>query len=1283
MRDDPSSIMSGKLSTPRDDIAGKNTDDINRHNSYGENNHRNSTPHFYGENNHLQNSSYHGDTNHRNIGQRNYNHISYGDNNHPRLNNTNCPSSYRDKKHHSTFDERNRHSSIGDINHQQNFSSSNEYVTPTRICNDNSLKDYKNNLSLQYSGEKNHLYASKQYSNDHYYSSEDHHGERTHHTSFPNKSFHFDERNHHYTYMGDINHQSRRHDDNNHQKPSTHFGDIDHHLHSSIQAHHHEDTNTKNTLYHQNCSNPFARNPNTINPFTSTSIDSPRNLGTLNANRHSFHDQKLMVDKAKTKRPTISNIQNTRPTKKAHEQISEYNDYQPFGSDLYPKYHPVMVKYPIGIYNPMINRNTIPRKYHEHVLGIQQGILFDQTTMFVFSPILQKDIVSNLMSVIHREVNCHISLLQIDTEKSKKKQLKREILAVANQIMRTPSFGAIDCRKYLEDRGFLEKNFTKESTFDLLLDRLETIRLMVYYKMPIQRLSFPGKNCFWIKEMTNQEIVIIQDHRLKMSCEKFDSYFIQVINQEKESPTSSLKDLDTDSSESQVPPVCKTSENETPVIESLLDDVEKDSVTAILEKEVLIVDNSADKEQTKVDTIQEHNHIPTKVPAIIETGYLNRQGFDADEVDMISSTILQLQKNNWYQSNQLQSETMGLLQKVDLVRNDLYLPKTYWTSEKYNQVLIEKKFPVIKSIFLDIPEWISKQEKRNPEFRPPPKSFILSYIYVLAYKLLWDSGYQRQVFVQQENDKGKDLEVHNVFNCCPCHKFFKTIWDSFEFLHHKYESQSYSIPCCDCTGGDNTLFYTQMMVKGKLCIYHHIAYLYLRKMYSDSMRIENEKIITDNEDIEEIEVIEENEVMEDENGIMGIKYTINHRGSAPIPRKQKLKSNKSLSVKTTKNKKSTPKTLKVKQNNTSLAQRKKTPPNKKTTNVKQKQTSSLIEVSKQKSPMNKTKKNPLSNFPKIIERCVYTHSQWKQQEYDHLYEIPNYTGRQKKIYSSKPILKYDCTVTPDEAEWIFEGGKYCDEFDRISRLVGSPTIKDHKKDELLPSYFKKEALHLLSPDNVELCFHVIGFTLKRYMITHVRETSTKVGQSNLGKDDYDNVDCRYNKSEDIEQDRLLQHFISAVVVLNPVWDIGIQNIMVKSKYLDYVGTNVDNLTMKMQCPCSKRFRKWRKSYLDEEYTYHYPIDDDKVGFKECNSCEFTNIIEFYKHLTEWESRCYYHEAMIDILHVLYPGLYSLVIDPKKHPKLLELQGLSTKKKQKVGYQIILTKSLFCSFTIAR
>ena len=76
MSDDPSSIMSDKLSTPRNNIAGKNTDDINRQNSYGENNHQNSSPHLYGENNHLQNSSYHGDTNHRNIYQRNYNHTS-------------------------------------------------------------------------------------------------------------------------------------------------------------------------------------------------------------------------------------------------------------------------------------------------------------------------------------------------------------------------------------------------------------------------------------------------------------------------------------------------------------------------------------------------------------------------------------------------------------------------------------------------------------------------------------------------------------------------------------------------------------------------------------------------------------------------------------------------------------------------------------------------------------------------------------------------------------------------------------------------------------------------------------------------------------------------------------------------------------------------------------------------------------------------------------------------------------------------------------------------------
>ena len=138
---------------------------------------------------------------------------------------------------------------------------------------------------------------------------------------------------------------------------------------------------------------------------------------------------------------------------------------------------------------------------------------------------------------------------------------------------------------------------------------------------------------------------------------------------------------------------------------------------------------------------------------------------------------------------------------------------------------------------------------------------------------------------------------------------------------------------------------------------------------------------------------------------------------------------------------------------------------------------------------------------------------------------------------------------------------------------------------------------------------------------------------------------------------------------------------IKGNQYEYVSLVTDNLTMETQCPCSKRFRKWRSSYFGG-HDYDYPIDADTVGFKQCQSGPFQNFIEFYKHLNEWESKCYYHEAMVDIINVLYPKFYEMVITKKQHNQLLKLQGLKGRN-NKVGYTSIHFTSMFKIFEITR
>ena len=101
---------------------------------------------------------------------------------------------------------------------------------------------------------------------------------------------------------------------------------------------------------------------------------------------------------SKTKQSTNSSIHNSQPTKKVHE-VDSLSEKFIISSPLYPTYHPTIIPHSIVIYNPLFNRRIIPSKYQNHVLGIRQGILFHKSNIFIFSPILQNDIVSNLMSV--------------------------------------------------------------------------------------------------------------------------------------------------------------------------------------------------------------------------------------------------------------------------------------------------------------------------------------------------------------------------------------------------------------------------------------------------------------------------------------------------------------------------------------------------------------------------------------------------------------------------------------------------------------------------------------------------------------------------------------------------------------------------------------------------------------------------------------------------------------------------------------------------------------------
>ena len=145
------------------------------------------------------------------------------------------------------------------------------------------------------------------------------------------------------------------------------------------------------------------------------------------------------------------------------------------------------------------------------------------------------------------------------------------------------------------------------------------------------------------------------------------------------------------------------------------------------------------------------------------------------------------------------------------------------------------------------------------------------------------------------------------------------------------------------------------------------------------------------------------------------------------------------------------------------------------------------------------------------------------------------------------------------------------------QMVGSRTIAQHDKDELLSSHFKGKALHILYPDIFEFCNHIIGKVLSQYKWTENRETPEKIRQSKHATEGNGLNDKRYDKNEKIDQFQLLWHFISAVVVLNLMWDIALQNIMTQQNYWE-MGEVPTKMTFTMHCPYPHQFKKWRLDY---------------------------------------------------------------------------------------------------------
>ena len=92
-------------------------------------------------------------------------------------------------------------------------------------------------------------------------------------------------------------------------------------------------------------------------------------------------------------------------------------------------------------------------------------------------------------------------------------------LIVTNLIC-TRVFQEQNCSDHLQNKyQFSKQNFLSPTTYATLEGKYETIRKMVYYKMHIQRKKKPGRNCEWIKLLSELENSITHHPKINICAE--------------------------------------------------------------------------------------------------------------------------------------------------------------------------------------------------------------------------------------------------------------------------------------------------------------------------------------------------------------------------------------------------------------------------------------------------------------------------------------------------------------------------------------------------------------------------------------------------------------------------------------------------------------------------------------------------------------------------------------------------------------------------------------------
>ena len=205
--------------------------------------------------------------------------------------------------------------------------------------------------------------------------------------------------------------------------------------------------------------------------------------------------------------------------------------------------------------------------------------------------------------------------------------------------------------------------------------------------------------------------------------------------------------------------------------------------------------------------------------------------------------------------------------------------------------------------------------------------------------------------------------------------------------------------------------------------------------------------------------------------------------------------------------------------------------------------------------------------------------------------------QQLEIYKSQSAdggLKISSAITPDTWNEMFHS------------IITNCSLNNHFPHEELPGCYAKGLT----------CSHIFHVDLDKIVLNTIHLTLLE------------QTKCQNDRPEKSLVN--ITSFICNVIKCNPIWDIGLQFLTIRTNY-NGIYTNIkgsaETFTKCCVCPCSYMFGEWHKqkaiNILPE--------------FKECKSSVYNDPMDFIVHLESTKDD-YYHRIIMRIVQNLYSSL---------------------------------------------